>query len=117
MAQLEYHRRGQTWSQFSPESVGRSHVLCGVSVRAPPRSTQKQPRLNTLHQGHVKDGYGIHGFPYRHIRHMLWPTFPRVFLWALVMGPFDSGGVCSMGPCFVYSVYSAYIGVQIRGPY
>ena len=26
----------------------------------------------------------------------------RVVLWALVMGPFDSGGVCSMGPYFVY---------------
>ena len=42
---------------------------------------------------------------------------PRVFLWALVMGPFESGGVCSMGPCFVYGIYLVYIGVQTGGPY
>ena len=28
----------------------------------------------------------------------------RVVLWALVMGPFDSGGVSSLGPCFVYGI-------------
>ena len=28
---------------------------------------------------------------------MVWNT-PRVLLWALVMGPPDSGGVCSMAP-------------------
>ena len=29
---------------------------------------------------------------------------PRLVLWALGMGPFDSGGVCSMGPCFEYGI-------------
>ena len=29
---------------------------------------------------------------------------PSVFLWALVVGPFDPGGVCSMGPCLVYGI-------------
>ena len=33
------------------------------------------------------------------------------------MGPFDSGGVCSMGSCFVYGMQLVNIGVQIRGPY
>ena len=28
----------------------------------------------------------------------------RAFLWALVMGPFDSGWICSMGPCFVHGI-------------
>ena len=32
------------------------------------------------------------------------PKAPRVCLWALVMGPFDSGGVCSMGPYLVYGI-------------
>ena len=41
----------------------------------------------------------------------------RAFLWALVMGPFDSGGVCSMGPSFEFGTEFAYIGVQISGPY
>ena len=37
----------------------------------------------------------------------------RVLLWALVMGPFDSGGVCSMGPYFLYGTWLACVGVQI----
>ena len=35
---------------------------------------------------------------------------PRVFLWALVMGPFDSGGVCPTGPNFV-----SRLGAQTKG--
>ena len=42
---------------------------------------------------------------------------PKVFLWALVMGPLDSGGACSMGPYLVYGIKWVGIGVQIRGPY
>ena len=34
----------------------------------------------------------------------LWVVNERAFLWALVVGTFDSGGVCSMGPCFVYAM-------------
>ena len=46
------------------------------------------------------------------------PTFGRrVFLWAIDMGPFDSGGVYSMVPSFVYGIQLVCIGVQIRGPY
>ena len=31
-------------------------------------------------------------------------SYQRAFLWALAMGPFDSGGVCSMGPYSVYGI-------------
>ena len=34
----------------------------------------------------------------------IYSTWYRVFLWALVMGPFDSGGVCSTGPGIVYDM-------------
>ena len=37
-------------------------------------------------------------------------SYPRVFLWALVTGHFDSGEVCSMGPHFVYGIYLVYVG-------
>ena len=40
----------------------------------------------------------------------------RVFLWALVMGPFDSCGVCSIGPHFVYGLQFVHLVVQIKGP-
>ena len=33
------------------------------------------------------------------------------------MGSFDSGGVSSMGPYFVYGIWLVCIRVQIRGPY
>ena len=33
------------------------------------------------------------------------------------MGPFDSGGVCSMCPHFVFGIYLVNIGVHIRGLY
>ena len=33
---------------------------------------------------------------------------PGVFLSVLLLGPSDSGGVCSVGPCFVYGMYSGY---------
>ena len=46
-----------------------------------------------------------------------WNKIPRVFLWGLVLGPSHSGGVCSMGPCFVYGTELVCIRVQIRGPY
>ena len=32
-----------------------------------------------------------------------------LFLWALVMGPFDSGGICSMGPHVVYGICNWYV--------
>ena len=38
---------------------------------------------------------------------------PRVFLCALVLGSFDSGGVCSMGPYFEYGIYLVYIYMYI----
>ena len=41
----------------------------------------------------------------------------RVVLRAPVMGPFDFGGVCSTGPCFVHDMQWVRIGVQIRGAY
>ena len=31
------------------------------------------------------------------------------------MGPFDSRGVCSLGPCFEYGIYLVYIG-HTKGP-
>ena len=47
-----------------------------------------------------------------------WASGLRVSLWALVMGPFDSQGVCFMGPHFVYCTQlESRLGVQIRGPY
>ena len=41
---------------------------------------------------------------------------PRVFLWALALGPCDSGGVCYIGPHLVYGKYLVCIRVLIRGP-
>ena len=32
------------------------------------------------------------------------PSILKVVLWALGMGPFDSGGVSSMGPGFEYGI-------------
>ena len=32
------------------------------------------------------------------------PFNHRVFLWAVVLGPFDSGGVCSVGLYLVYGL-------------
>ena len=43
--------------------------------------------------------------------------FLKVFLWALVMSPFHSRKVFSMGPCFVHGIQLICIGVQITGPY
>ena len=40
-------------------------------------------------------------FAYSKASHSTWY---RVSLWALVMGPFDSGGVCSTGPGIVYDM-------------
>ena len=45
----------------------------------------------------------------------------RDFLWALAMGRFDSGGVCSMGLLW-YMIYSwkvlgSGLGAYTRGPY
>ena len=34
----------------------------------------------------------------------------RVFLWALVLGPFDSGGVGSMGSSAIYGIYLVHEG-------
>ena len=39
------------------------------------------------------------------------------FLWVLVMGPLDSGVVCSMGPDFVDGICLVCTGVQVEGPY
>ena len=45
----------------------------------------------------------------------LWCSL-SVFLWALVMGTVDSGGVCSMDPCFgAWFVISMYWGPDL-GP-
>ena len=64
--------------------TGRRRFLRGAS---PP------PHSATLHRIHYKD-------------HFLW-----LCLWALVMGPFDSGGVCSMGPCLLYGIWSVWIPI------
>ena len=40
-------------------------------------------------------------------------TILRVFLWALVLGHVDSGGVCSMGPVFGNASHSL---LQVSGP-
>ena len=46
-------------------------------------------------------------------------SFQRVFLWALVMGPYSgAGGVRSMGPCLVCGipgVYGGYIRIPNQG--
>ena len=44
------------------------------------------------------------------------PIYHRVVPWALVRGPFYSGGVCSMGSCFVCSIYLVCIGGPDWGP-
>ena len=41
----------------------------------------------------------------------------RVLLRALPRGPFDSGGVCFMGPDCGNGIYLVCIGVQIHGQY
>ena len=41
----------------------------------------------------------------------------RVFLWALLVGLFDFGGVCSTGPDSVYGIQLVHLSVQIRVPY
>ena len=38
----------------------------------------------------------------------------RVFLWGLLMGPLDSGGVCSMGRHSVFGIDWVF---QIKGPH
>ena len=65
---------------------------------------------NVLQYGQSSDISGFHGDSVRSL-------LPRAFLWALVMGPFDSGGVCSMGPCFEYGTQWVFMVVQISGPY
>ena len=58
------------------------------------------------------------GFHWRAIgRALESPVGLRVVLSALVMGPFDSGGVCSMGPYLVCGILLVCIRVQARGPY
>ena len=51
-----------------------------------------------------------------------WECFELwVFLWAFVMAPLDSGGVCSMGSYFVFGIelgtsWGPNEGAHIRGP-
>ena len=40
----------------------------------------------------------------------------RRVLWALVMGPFDSGGSLLWSPVLLYGIQLVCIGVPIRGP-
>ena len=43
-------------------------------------------------------------------------SYLRAVLWALVMRPFVSGGVCAMGPYLVCGIYWVWNGVQNKGP-
>ena len=68
----------------------------GVSFRSPDLGTrQAGPKLSQEdHLGSALPRCGeLEG-----------PPDPRVFLWALVMGPFDSGGVSSMGAYSEYGI-------------
>ena len=52
-----------------------------------------------------RPGVGAGRHPGRSRPGRLGPTLPpRVFLWALVMGPFASGGACSVGSYFDYGI-------------